>query len=88
MNQAIVRDLNDIDEDWTSEIDVIQGTHEEITAIKMTLTVRGRRRTGLARVLYQRPVLEPGLIEVDPVDEATKKAFVQAARQFGITLSD
>ncbi len=85
MNQEVIRDLNHMDENWTSEIEVVQGTHEEITAIKMILKVSGRRRTGIARVLYQRPVLEHPLAGIDPVDEATNRAFVQAASQFGIT---
>ena len=79
MNQEIVRQLDSMDRDWSSDTEVIQGSHGEITAIKITLKVHGRTRTGLARVLYDRVSLT-----FDAVEEATEKAFAQAASQFGI----
>ena len=52
---------------------------EKSTAIKVTLKVQNSTRTGLARVLYDRVSFT-----IDAVEEATEKAFAQAASQFGI----
>ena len=79
MNQQLIQALDHLDADWHSNTEVIQGAHGELTAIKVTLRVSGRKRTGLARVLYDRVS-----VTLDAVDEATQKAFAQAASQFGI----
>ena len=79
MNQDLIRQLDIMDSDWSSNTEVIQGAHGEITAVKVTLVVLRRTRTGLARVLYDRVSLT-----FDAVEEATEKAFAQAASQFGI----
>ena len=79
MNQDLIRQLDIMDSDWSSNTEVIQGAHGEITAVKVTLVVLHRTRTGLARVLYERVS-----VTFDAVEEATEKAFAQAASQFGI----
>ena len=79
MNQHIVTALDNKDHNWSSNTEVIQGGHGEITAVKISLRVHGRTRNALARVLYDRVSLT-----FDAVEEATEKAFAQAASQFGI----
>ena len=79
MNQFLVSQLELNDPNWSSNTEVIQGSHGEITAVKITLVVKHRTRTGLARVLYDRVSHT-----FDAVEEATEKAFAQAASQFGI----
>ena len=79
MNQFLVSQLELNDPNWSSNTEVIQGSHGEITAVKITLVVKRRTRTGLARVLYDRVSHT-----FDAVEEATEKAFAQAASQFGI----
>ena len=79
MDQHLIRELGFKDPNWSSNTEVIQGTHGEIAAIKVTLKVENSTRTGLARVLYDRVSFT-----IDAVEEATEKAFAQAASQFGI----
>ncbi len=79
MDQQLIMALGNKDPNWSSNTEVIQGTHGEISAIKVTLKVQDSTRTGLARVLYDRVSFT-----IDAVEEATEKAFAQAASQFGI----
>lgn len=79
MNQHLIQALDDLDSDWASDTEVIQGSNGDLKGVKITLQVGGRKRTGLAPVLYD-SVSET----LDAVDEATQKAFAQAASQFGI----
>ena len=80
MNQAVVVQLDSLDENWSSMVETIEGRSGEIAAVKVTIAIVGRRRTGIASVNYRGSA-------GDAVTEATERAFGQAAMQFGVTIA-
>lgn len=82
MHPELIQGLDHLDPGWSSDIETIEGRFGEVTVVKVIIVVRGRRRTGIAPVFYNREGSNHYVLQ-----EATDRAFEQAAKQFGVTLN-
>ena len=82
MHPELIQGLDLIDQDWSSDIETIEGKFGEITVVKVIISAKGRRRTGVAPVFYNREGSNHYVLQ-----EATDRAFEQAAKQFGVTIT-
>lgn len=82
MHPKLIQGLDHLDQGWSSDIETVEGRFGEVTVVKVIIVVRGRRRTGVAPVFYNREGSNHYVLQ-----EATDRAFEQAAKQFGVTLN-
>ena len=80
MHPQLIKGLDLIDQAWSSDIETVEGKFGEVTIVKVILTVGNRRRTGISPVFRNREGSNHYAVQ-----EATDKAFEQAAKQFGVT---
>ena len=82
MRPELIQGLDRIDQDWSSDIETIEGKFGEVTVVKVIISAKGRTRTGVAPVFYNREGSNQYVVQ-----EATDRAFEQAAKQFGVTIT-
>ena len=82
MHPSLIQGLDLYDQDWSSDIETIEGKFGEVTVVKVIISAKGRRRTGVAPVFYNRVGSSHYALQ-----EATDSAFEQAAKQFGVTIT-
>ena len=54
MHPQLIKGLDLLDQNWSSDIETVEGKFGEVTIVKVILTVGNRRRTGISPVFYNR----------------------------------